>query len=124
MVVAPPLRESDGSDSSILRLVSASLAAAGAPPEGAAALEWGAGTPAPRKFANQLAVRHLLADGSPRSLGASSELLEEGGQFEAAETAPIMQAKLRRAFHPMRGKKSAPSFQSQTSYPDDMQPYA
>lgn len=87
------LGENDG-DSSIMRLVAAGGEQGG--------MRFGASaTPTPRQFANQFALRHLMTGGQRQSLTGADE--QDVGY---GETAGLMQAKLRRAFHPMRGKKS------------------
>lgn len=55
-------------------------------------------TPAPRQFASQFAYRHQMQDGEQ----VEPEMLDTGISFE-----PMMQAKLRRGFHPMRGKRAS-----------------
>ena len=44
----------------------------------------------------------------------------DGIQFEDEQVAPMMQAKLRRAFHPMRGKRAelGELFESDAGQPD------
>lgn len=104
LLLAGPYREADG-DSSIMRLVSASLAAE-------PALRW-VGGPNPRQFASQLAARHLQV--GPR-FGLASAPAPENSEspmiFGPSESGVLMQAKPRRAFHPMRGKKSRPGAES------------
>lgn len=91
-------READG-DASIMRLVS--MAAGANSP-----LEQRWTVPTPRDFAQQ--VRHMRAISGSPSIGLESA---DDGAFASAgdPSASVMQAKLRRAFHPMRGKKSASS---------------
>lgn len=99
-----PLRESDGADASILRLVGTLPAPNGL---GAGQIHW---TGAPPQFANQFAAQHLLAIAANMARNAPPRPLVGGEQeVGGGEPAPssIMEAKLRRAFHPMRGKKSA-----------------
>lgn len=107
-------REIDGGEASILRLVRASLASGG-PDQGAETIQW-MGAPAPRQFANQLAARHMLVSG-PQSMlhqfSATSPLeIADNYLIGSSESAGLMQAKPRRAFHPMRGKKSEAIFAS------------
>lgn len=108
-----PFRESDGGEASILRLLRASLAASG-PDQGSGTIQW-MGAPAPRQFANQLAMRHMLVSGpqsAPHQLTSIGSLEGTGYSFESSEPEALMQAKPRRAFHPMRGKKSEAMFAS------------
>lgn len=111
--VSMPFRESDGGEASILRLLRASMAS-GAPDQGSGIIQW-MGAPAPRQFANQLALRHMLVSG-PQSVSHQltpiGPLEVAGYSFESGEPEALMQAKPRRAFHPMRGKKSETMFAS------------
>lgn len=104
MLLAGPYQEAEG-DSSIMRLV------------GASSLNnepnWLAGTPAPRQFTNQF--RHMLVNGANSVGGGQNQQLQlqraflPGSEIFGAmqSSGDLMQAKLRRAFHPMRGKKSS-----------------
>lgn len=103
MLLAGPYQEAEG-DSSIMRLV------------GASALNnepnWLAGTSAPRQFTNQL--RHMLVNGANNvGLEGGQQPLQRAFLPSSQVFGPmqssgdLMQAKPRRAFHPMRGKKSS-----------------
>lgn len=110
-----PFREIDGGEASILRLVRASLAANG-PDQATGSVQW-MGAPAPRQFANQLAARHMLVSGAQpmvRQFSTATSPLEvaDGYLYGSGESTGLMQAKPRRAFHPMRGKKSELMFAS------------
>lgn len=89
-----PMRELDGPDASLVRIVS---------PNGQPSWQL-----APRQFASQFAIQHLLSgpQHGERPLEQTGAPNVDGGQ--------IMEAKLRRAFHPMRGKKSDSAVDSDT----------
>lgn len=103
MLLAGPYQEAEG-DSSIMRLVGASL-------NGEPNNWFATGTPAPRQFTNQL--RHMLVSGNGG--GVSQHAFVPGSEiFGPLQGGDLMQAKPRRAFHPMRGKKSIPRSSSST----------
>lgn len=94
LLLAGPYQEAEG-ESSIVRLVGASL---NSEPN-----NWFAtGTPAPRQFTNQL--RHMLVSGG----GGQRAFVPGSVVLGSMQSGDLMQAKPRRAFHPMRGKKSLP----------------
>lgn len=106
------LRESGDGDATILRLV----ASGSEVPRNS----W---LGAPRQFVSQFALQHDLQQQLQRQRLQQQQLSATGtgsalGPMDAGEgdggltsgqviQAPLMQAKLRRAFHPMRGKKSS-----------------
>lgn len=65
-------------------------------------------TPAPRQFANQFAYRHNQLAGPIMDQGSLEQLapMDPQEQQQQFQFEPFMQAKLRRAFHPMRGKRA------------------
>lgn len=98
-----PLRESDESDASILRLAMAAAAANQA---------YGGGA-TPRSFVDQMAARRAAQQQQPIVSSGGEAVFEPGTNSLVLDPAPaVMQAKLRRAFHPMRGKKFDSSWPS------------
>lgn len=72
-------------------------------------VRWFASTP--RQFANQMAARH-----SEQLIRAEDGAPAAGGVFYGS---PMMQAKLRRAFHPMRGKRLPLAVGATDGVPDE-----